>query len=164
MRDVQIHLQKVGRWIERIQRVYDQLFSLDEIRNSQRLQWIHFALIAGFVMTFADFRRDPIGTISSIQTSHFTCPEYFRSCGSFFFLDSVPASYSYDFYLAGIFGLLMASVFAAVNKRWSLAHFLLLPVFISEVVFALLLTGAPSFPLIAFSTFPSFFIFSHLAN
>jgi hypothetical protein len=123
-----------------LRRAYRDLFSIDEIERSSCLQALYWALIFGFFLSFQSWISVDWAAKSEVARNLFVCPTYFPHCDRFYFFDAVPESYSQVFVFAILMGILTLSAVAAVYRRWSLAHALLIPPTLFKIVFAFFLT------------------------
>ena len=126
---------------ERLQRTYYKLFGISEIENQTPLQWIFWAMLAYLFYNFSrwGFSNNWI-TKESAEQLHHTCWPYFLNCGDYYFLSSIFHGYSqtilYGFFLI-IFTL---AAVAAVQKKWVVAHFSMLILFLWKFIYTFVLT------------------------
>ena len=140
---------------------YDRIFGIDEIRRDKRLIWIYNALILGFYLAFSAWIFRPIATLSQKESGDYVCPEFFRNCYQYFFLEANPHGYSYNLLFALMGGLLVLLVVWGYQGKWRRAHALMSILFFIKLFFGVILNGEVSMAFEIFHMLPCFvFLFS----
>lgn len=106
-------------WLTWLTKKYDVFFAVDEIRQSKRLQAV---FLASWFICFFDLEKR--STYPGIK-NHEICWAFFENCKHYFPFETLPNSYNYMIWNGLILTLLFAAVWAAIQVRWSLAHFFL---------------------------------------
>jgi len=123
--------------LNKIRFIYNKIFFINEFYESRVTRFSFYTLVLVYLVFLKDksFNSfNAIGTIYSYINNSFTCPPYFQSCGEFFFLNSLPYSYSYTFLYTCFFVVIFSCFYFAYKNKWDLAHFCLLILFIWKII------------------------------
>jgi len=135
-------------------------FNTHEVESSRPLQAVYWALVLGFFLFLQSLIFQPVGYLQQRESLSFVCPEYFRSCSDYFFLQAMPWGFSYQILLTFLCALLFGSAYFAVFQRWGLAQLLLVPLFLLKAALAFFQSTEISIPFETYHLLPCFiFIF-----
>lgn len=109
--------------------MYKRLFNIEELENSKLLQFLYYAVIFSFFVTFYGWISRDVGSISSIAQNTYICPPYFTSCYKLFFYQILPYGYSQSFFYVILYVILLYGALSAYKKDWVSAHKALLVTF-----------------------------------
>lgn len=108
---------------------YRRFFSISELAGSRVLQWALGSIIFSYFVAFNSWFYDHATTLDAYLKGSYTCWPYFQSCGSLYFLRTLPEGYSQPLLYMVLFGTLILTVYLMYRKAWTLAHLALLPSF-----------------------------------
>lgn len=118
---------------------YKRLFSIEEIEESTLLQWVLFASLFVFFMTFYQWNYVETITIENAARGWHLCWPYFTSCGDWYFLSSLPYGYSQNIFYMMLFCIMVAVLLLLLKKKWTGAHFGLVLLLAWEILFLFVL-------------------------
>lgn len=122
-----------SRWV-RFVALYRRTFGVAEIEASRPLQWLFWATLYGFFITYYDWYDERTLTRQAAAEGKHRCWPFFQSCGDYYFLETPPDGYSQPVFYMALFALLGGAALAARSRRWTLAHALLVPLFAWKVI------------------------------
>ena len=100
---------------------YRRIFSVHEIETSKTLQWLFGAMLLFFYATFYDW----IGSSLLTKDTPAVCWPYFTNCNALHFLSYLPYGYSQTTFYMLLFGVMLLIVYSMYKKWWTLAHVLM---------------------------------------
>lgn len=104
-----------------------RVLKIEEIENSKFLQAMYWILLIGFVLAFREWMTNVQIDRQAFLSGELICPSYFRDCGLFYVLESLPRGSGIETLFAVLFGILTASALLAWQRRWDWALALLFP-------------------------------------
>lgn len=119
-------------FLKNINKKYDTLFSLEEIKGEKTLQILSGLIILGFYITFFFLGRSSKLSSNAVINKAHTCWPYFQNCESLYFLTGTPLGYSQEIFMAFLFFLLLVGVYNIYFKKWSNVHKLIFVLFLWE--------------------------------
>lgn len=119
---------------------YQNLFGVNEIRQSPQLQAIYWILLTGFFLSFSQWIKLDSVTLQTAAEGRHVCLPWFQNCEALYFFHGEPLSYGQNTFYAFLAGIILASALAAWRERWALAHVLLLPPLLWKITYVALLT------------------------
>ena len=128
----------------RARRIYERIFSIQEIRDSVMVQWFFGAMLLFFFVTFERWINMQTISIQTAERKTAVCWPYFENCWRLYFLEALPNGYTQTFFYMVLYGIIVAIVFYMWKRDWVFAHFLLTALFLWKtfVVFVLSYTIA----------------------
>ncbi len=120
-------------------KIYRKLFSIQEIDNSLPLQWIAGISLFVFFITFNSWSFTQTVTVENAERGYHLCWPYFKNCGDWYFLSSLPFGYSQNIFYMFIFIIMFLTAFAIWKRKWTYVHMGLLILFLWEYVFLFVL-------------------------
>lgn len=119
---------------------YKKLFFIEEIEESKILQVLFYVISLSFFVTFYAWNNSNVISISSVIRGINICPPYFQSCGSYYFLESLPYGYTQGFFYVILFLIISFGLLSAMKNDWENAHKTILAGFIWKIVFIFIFT------------------------
>jgi len=122
--------------------LYSDLFSLSELKSSNRLKVLFFGVLS---LSIFDLSRVSFTSLSVYGND--TCWAYFQNCTALIPLQHLPESYFYTGLMSFILLLHVLSGISAYHRQWDKAHLALLLIITWKTVFHFLLrdTGKQNF-------------------
>ncbi len=139
-------LHTLEEFIAPLETSYRAFFSIDEIKNQPILQWVFGGLLLFLYAIFSTWANSSNMTVETAARGAAECWPYFQECYRYFFLHALPDGYSQTTFYMGLYGIMIAIVWAMWRQKWSIAHALMLMLFVWEVLVVLVLSyqdGAP---------------------
>lgn len=121
---------------------YRRFFSIEEIEEDTRIQRLFYFLLIGFFASFVYWIDDQTITKEAILRGEHVCLPYFQNCEKFYFLSS-HGFLTTRFWYAILSGFLFLSLSFALKKKWSLAHFFMLPATLWKFSYLFILSNVP---------------------
>ena len=134
-------MKEEGTRQERAVRAYRNLFSIEEFEESFVLQWAFGVLLVGFLMLANTLIEAHTITVQGVLDGSFVCWPWFPNCADWHFLVGYPEGYSQRLAFALVLGLLVACAHSIWKKDWTVAHALLLVVYLFYVFVIYVLEG-----------------------
>ncbi len=97
----------------------DRFFASEELKRSQPLRIVFWALWAGFIPAFYVWSRSDAVTLGAVLAGTHVCVPLFPGCGDYYFLRGLPHSYDQLVFFGGLWALLAASAVGAWLGRWA---------------------------------------------
>ena len=119
---------------------YRRLFSIREIEDTHVLQLVFGATIFSYFLAFQSWISGTALTLDSVARATHVCKPFFQECAQWYFLRALPEGYSQTFLYMTFFALLFTAVYFAYQKKWVLAHLVLIPVFVWHTLVVFVLT------------------------
>jgi hypothetical protein len=120
------------------QRFYSRIFSLHEIRQDIALQLFGGAILIGYISTFSQWQMNPATTVQGEAVNALVCWPFFQNCKDWLWMQTMPYGYSQNTVFMGMFGLVALAAYGLLSKRFFLAHFCILILFIFKVYLCLI--------------------------
>ena len=113
---------------------YRWVFGVPELEASPVLQWMYGALLLGFYATFNRWITSDNITVETLARGSHRCWPYYPDCGDLYFLSELPDGYSQTTLYMVLFALMVGCVVAVWRRRWTLAHLLMMPLYVWAVL------------------------------
>lgn len=111
---------------------YRTLFSIREIEQSITLQFFAGISLFIFFVTFSRWIYSTALTVEAYASGTHMCWPYFKECGVFNVLQTLPFGYSQTTLYMLFFAMMIIAAFFMYKKEWVLTHLILLLLFIWE--------------------------------
>jgi len=115
---------------QRLEAWYRRAFGIAEIEASRPLRWFYWATLLGFFLTYYDWLDERTLTREAVVEGRHRCWPFFQRCGEWYFLQTPPDGYSQPILYMVMFALMGGAALAARGGRWTLAHALMVPLFV----------------------------------
>lgn len=119
---------------------YDRLFAIEELRHCTTLQHFLYAQILSSIVILHKWSKLNVITTTAFHDRTHICWPYFLNCGDYYWLNNFPHGNSNFLTYALLFTMLLSAFLAACHRKWGLAHFCLLFIWVWLVAFRLILT------------------------
>lgn len=106
-----------------IGRTYRKIFSIHEIENESVLHWYFGYLIFSFALVYHGWIMNQNTAENVFGISGPTCWPFFQGCGDWIIFQTLPDGYSQQYVYMSLMAVMAGSVYAAIYKKWALAHF-----------------------------------------
>lgn len=126
--------------LSKLKEQYYKVFSVKEIEDSFVLQLLFYVITASFFVTFYGWINNAAVSIKTYIDGNNVCPPYFLNCGGYYFLQGLPYGYTQGMFYVGLYLLLLLGVWAAINKKWVIAHSIILICLLWKVLFSFVFT------------------------
>lgn len=133
-------------YAQSVRDLYRGLFSIEEIEREPILQWAFGGLLFFFFVTFNRWVNSPEMTIEYAERGAAVCWPYFQSCTDWFFLHEVGVGYSQTSFYMVLYSIMLIIVYAMWQKKWVLAHALMVPLLLWEILGTLVLSFSNAAP------------------
>lgn len=120
---------------QKISKLYSDFFSVEEIANSHLLKILYAALWLGFYVSLHVWFYRKYGLIENEL-----CWPHLQDCYRFRLFEAYPKSYSGNLAYAVVYCFLILSAIFAYLKKWNLAHFSFLVIFLFKSYIFLFVT------------------------
>ncbi len=97
-------------------------------------------------ITFEDWIRSHEITVETAEQGRAVCWPYFQNCYEYYFLHALPDGYSQTVFYMGLYAILMLVVWSMWRKHWTLAHVLVVPIFLWEFIVTYVLSFGTAAP------------------
>lgn len=123
---------------ERLRKAYEKLFSIHEVEDLA-VRLFGGAILLGFLVTYKSWEPSLSTTGMAANGSWAICWPFFQSCYDWFFIgEGRPYGYTQNVIFMGLMGIIFLASYALIAKRYTLAHFCILILFLFKVYFTLL--------------------------
>lgn len=121
---------------------YRRLFSIEEIERSRVLQQLYVVMLFGFLLTFYEWARNADTTVRAAAQGRHECWPFFPGCGDLAFTTPLPQGYSHNLLYMGWLAVILTAAWAVWERRWVLAHGLMVSLFVWKALTHYVLTMA----------------------
>ncbi len=125
---------------------YRSLFHIEEIERESILQWAFGGTLFFFFVAFNRWIGSSTITIEAAERGTNVCWPYLPDCARFFFLHDVGMGYSQTIFYMALYAVMLLIVWCMWRRHWVLAHALMVPLLLWEILVVLVLSfsdGAP---------------------
>lgn len=106
---------------------YGRLFSVGEIRDALILQWAFGAMLFYFFVTFSNWIAQSTITVEARNAA--VCWPHFPNCADFYLFHALPYGYSQSIFYMLLYAVMLSTVYFMWQKRWVIAHALMMILF-----------------------------------
>jgi len=125
---------------QRFLAAYRRFFKIQEIEREPIVQIALGGLLLSIFFGFSRWIYSHAISISAYNDNTYLCWPYFQDCGRFYFLQALPEGYSQMIIFMGLFAIMALVAYFFYRKEWTLAHMLLIVLWVTKVGILFVLT------------------------